>query len=62
MTGTSSLYTSKEAAAFLRVSSRTVAEMAKRGQLPSIKIGRSVRFDVRDLEAFVERCRKGVSP
>jgi len=48
------LYTIKEASAYMSVSERTVWEWtAPRGELPVVKLGRSVRYRPEDLEAFV---------
>lgn len=44
-----------EAAAMLSMGKRTVQERVAARELPVVKIGKSVRFDVRDLEAFIER-------
>lgn len=43
----------REAARLLAVSARTVWTLKDRGELPTVRIGRSVRFRVTDLEAFV---------
>lgn len=43
----------REAARLLCVSPRTVWTLKDRGELPVVYIGRSVRFRVTDLEAFV---------
>lgn len=42
-----------EAARLLAVSARTVWTLKDRGELPVVYIGRSVRFRMADLEAFV---------
>lgn len=42
-----------EAARLLSVCPRTVWTLKDRGELPTVRIGRSVRFRVADLEAFV---------
>ncbi|BCX46411.1 excisionase family DNA-binding domain-containing protein [Haloferula helveola] len=48
-----SLLTRREAARFLSVSERQVWNLQNDGRLPHVRIGRSVRFRVTDLEAFV---------
>jgi predicted DNA-binding transcriptional regulator AlpA len=49
------LIKSPEAATFLGVGERTLWSLtAPRGPIPSVKIGCSVRFDKRDLIAFVD--------
>ena len=49
------LITTKEAAAFLCLSVRTIQELAAKRELPLIKIGKAARFDVSDLRKFIER-------
>lgn len=44
-----------EAAAYLAVTEGTVYRLARGGTLPHVRIGRSVRFRVSDLDAFLER-------
>ncbi len=52
------LYTPREAAAALGVCEKTLYTLTKSGQLPAVRIGRSVRYAVEDLQAFVERAKK----
>jgi excisionase family DNA binding protein len=47
----------KEAARFLGTTDKTLYTKIWRREIPFIKIGRSVRFDLRDLEALIERSR-----
>jgi hypothetical protein len=42
------------AARALDVCPRTLWGAAKAGQIPVVRIGRSVRFDVRDLVAYID--------
>lgn len=49
------LLTSREAAEWLAVSPRTLWELANRGDLPCVRIGRSVRYDPNDLDAWIAR-------
>jgi len=51
------------AGAYLGVSGWTVREMCWRGDLPFCRVGRLVRLDVRDLDAFIESSKRqtGVS-
>jgi excisionase family DNA binding protein len=53
----SDLLTRKEAAAYLRVSVRTLAVWAcvKRYNLPYVKVGRSAKYRIADLEEFVRQ-------
>ncbi|QOV90661.1 helix-turn-helix domain-containing protein [Humisphaera borealis] len=53
------LLSSREAAAFLGVSARTLWTLADQRQLPAVRIGRLVRFDPADLRDFIDRA-KGV--
>jgi excisionase family DNA binding protein len=52
--GNQLLVTSKEAAKALAISERSLWQFAADGQLPRVRMGRSVRFDIRDLKAFVD--------
>lgn len=47
------LLDAKHAAAYLGISETTLRGL----RLPVLKIGRAVRYDVRDLDAFVDRLR-----
>lgn len=47
----------KEAARYLGTTDKTLYTKIWRREIPFVKIGRSVRFDVRDLEALIERSR-----
>ena len=46
-----------EAAHYLGTTPATLYTKIWRGEIPFIKLGRSVRFDVKDLEALIERSR-----
>jgi excisionase family DNA binding protein len=54
--------TPREAAAALRISERTLWSLTKKGAIPSAKIGRAVRYDVRDLLLFLDRMKTGNQP
>ncbi len=47
------LLTEREAAKFLRVSQRTVFSLRGAGKLVCVKIGRSVRYRLAELERFI---------
>lgn len=49
------LLTLAEVAKLLQVSQRTAWGLAKEGKLPSIRIGRCLRFPRRDIEAWIMR-------
>jgi excisionase family DNA binding protein len=53
------LVTSREAAASLAVSVRTLQNLQQRGELTAVRIGRAVRFDPADLRRLIDQ-RKGV--
>ncbi len=53
------LFTVKEAACYLAVSVATVYGWVWQRRIPFVKIGRAVRFDPRDLEAFIEASKQG---
>ncbi len=54
------LYTPEEVAAKLQISKYTVYEMVKRGELPATRIGKKIRIDQQDLDAYLQR-KKGAS-
>jgi excisionase family DNA binding protein len=49
----------QDAAQYLAVSVSTVYGWVWQRRIPFIKIGRAVRFDPRDLEAFIEASKQG---
>jgi hypothetical protein len=50
----------REAAAALSVSARTLWGLTfPRGPIQAVRIGRAVRYDVRDLSAFIDRAKEG---
>ena len=55
------LLTATEAAHYLGIGRSTLYELKKRGELPHVLVGTIVRFDVRDLDAYVE-ARKEAPP
>ena len=46
-----------EAADYLGLSPWTVRELAGKGRLPVVRITRKLQFDLRDLEALIDRER-----
>ena len=54
MVNAPSLLSPRDAAAWLKISERTLWRIARDGQLRSIRFGRSVRYDIADLVAFAE--------
>lgn len=55
--GLERLLTIEEAAERLNVSVRNIRHQIYRRRLPVVKIGRLVRVDEKDLEAFIDRSR-----
>jgi len=45
----------KEAAAYLCVCERTLWELSQEHQIETVRIGRAVRYDIADLNAFIDR-------
>jgi excisionase family DNA binding protein len=45
----------REAATLLAVSIRKLWQLTNMRLIPSVRIGRSVRYDLRDLEAWIEQ-------
>jgi excisionase family DNA binding protein len=48
------LVTCREAALLLSISERTLWSLTRRGEIPSRRIGRAVRYAVADLRAYCE--------
>ena len=51
------LLTPKEAAATLGISPRKLWALTASGDVPCVRIGRSVRYDVADLADFIDRAK-----
>ena len=49
----------REAAAYLGICERKLWQLEKDGRIPSVRIDRAVRFDITDLDAFIQSA-KGV--
>jgi excisionase family DNA binding protein len=47
----------KDAAVYLCISERKLFSMTKEETIPAIKMGRSVRYDVVDLDAFIQQAK-----
>jgi len=54
-------YTTEEIAKLLKVSKLTVYDLIKKGELPSYKVGKQMRVDAADLEAYKARSRQATS-
>lgn len=53
--GSFNVWTVTEVAQFLRVTTKTVYGLAGRGELPSFRVGRVLRFRESDIASFVDR-------
>ncbi len=51
------LLTEPEAADALGISPRALWDLRSRGEIPVVRVGRSVRYSIRDLEAWIDRNR-----
>lgn len=51
------LLTSRQAARMLAISERTLWSLTKDGQIPAVRFGRSVRYDPRDLNAWIQSAK-----
>jgi putative molybdopterin biosynthesis protein len=56
---TSTLLTAGDVAGQLRIAKFTVYELIKRGELPSVKVGKQVRVSQADMDAYLTRRRTG---
>lgn len=56
-----SILTRDEVADMLRVSARTVERLEAQRLLRSFRVGRAVRFDARDVDAYIASQRGGAS-
>jgi excisionase family DNA binding protein len=48
------LWTSREAAKALSISERTLWGLTKGGKVPCVRIGRAVRYDPKDIRAWID--------
>jgi len=56
------LLTAKEAARALAISERTLWSLTRNGDIPSVRFGRAVRYDPRDLDRWIERQKQLAGP
>lgn len=56
------LVTSREAARLLSICERSLWSLSQSGALKAVRIGRSVRYAVADIEDYIERSRQSVQP
>jgi excisionase family DNA binding protein len=55
------LLKSRDAALALAISERKLWELTKKKEIPTVRIGRAVRYSPVDLEAWIDRQRKKAS-
>jgi excisionase family DNA binding protein len=56
------LWTCHEAAAALSISLRTLWTLTAEGRIPCVRIGRSVRYDPRDIRSWIESQKTATLP
>ena len=54
------LKSSKDAAAYLAISERKLWDLSSKNIIPTVRLGRAVRYDQQDLDTFIARA-KGVN-
>jgi putative molybdopterin biosynthesis protein len=52
-------YTTEEIAKLLKISKLTVYDLIKKGELPAYRVGKQMRVDASDLEAYKQRAKGG---
>ena len=52
----------KDAAKYLAVSEKTLWNLENEGKIPAVRFGRTIRYAVEDLDAFIQKHRAGSSP
>lgn len=50
--------TVREVAAFLKVNEKTVYRLAQRGDLPGFKVAGAWRFQIRDIDGWIEQRKR----
>ncbi|KEQ24103.1 helix-turn-helix transcriptional regulator [Paenibacillus tyrfis] len=55
-------YTTEEIAKLLKISKLTVYDLIKKGELPAYRVGKQMRIDAVDLDAYKARAREGRMP
>ena len=55
-------YTAEEIAKLLKVSKLTVYDLIKKGELPAYRVGKQMRVDSTDLEAYKQRAKGWTAP
>jgi excisionase family DNA binding protein len=57
-TQTTRLLTVKDAANYLAISERKLWSMTQTGEIPAVRLGRAVRYDINDLDSFIQRAKR----
>jgi len=52
------LLTARQTARMLAISERSLYSLTKAGNLPAVRIGRSVRYDPDDIRAWIDAAKK----
>ncbi|MEK3727353.1 helix-turn-helix transcriptional regulator [Lysinibacillus sp. FSL W8-0953] len=55
-------YTIEEVAQLLKVSKLTIYDLVKKGDLPVFRVGRQMRVDRADLQAYIQKRKTGTTP
>lgn len=55
------LVTEAEAAKQLAISPRKLWELRNRGEIPHLRVGRAVRYDLRDLQAWIDAQKQRIA-
>ena len=55
------LVNTRQAARYLGISPRSLWSLYNRGELPTVRLGRSVRFDVDDLDIWIRHTKTQAS-
>ena len=54
---TNRLLSTKDAAKYLCISERKLWDMSNTGEIPVVRLGRAVRYDINDLDGFIQRAK-----
>ena len=54
-------YTTEEISKLLKISKLTVYDLIKKGDLPAYRVGKQMRVDASDLEAYKTRTKGGMA-
>lgn len=53
------LMDAKKASRYLAISERKLWDMSKAGTIPTVRLGRAVRYDRYDLDSYISRAKNG---